>query len=291
LVIKRLFIGVLIFIFVFFCTFINGCGKSPEKKPSPNAQKQESAQKPKEPKELKDITKDIESILKEAQKKQEMKENPNQSDQKKQGQESTQAPSGGGEKDQGQQKDSEQDSKKSETQNWTGEEKAVQSIHQKWNVLETATVKAGAEDSLVMEFETNLDNLTNQVMEKSIIETQKAANKLYGSAIKIAGLFQTDNPPQADMMKFFTQESLLAIEEDNWPKAEENAQNLKKQWEKVKTLLNKEGAQLSTQMDYAIYDFDQSITKRNKYVAVIKGEIVLSNIEKIKEELKKEKEQ
>ncbi|MEL7568737.1 MAG: hypothetical protein AAGU27_28255 [Dehalobacterium sp.] len=290
--IQRLFIGMLIFALVFFCTFINGCNKSPEKKPPQSAQNQESAQKPKEPKELKDITKDIESILKEEQKKQEIKEKPNQSEeQNKSGHESAQTQSGEGEKQQGQQKEAKQDSQKSGMQDWTKEEKAVQSIHQKWNLLETFAVKAGAEDSLIMEFETNLDSLTNQVMEKNIMETQKSANKLYGSAIKIDELFQTDNPPQADMMKYFTKESLLAIEEDNWLDAERNVQNLKKQWEKVKTMLDKEGAQLSTQMDYAIHDFDQSITKRNKYVAMIKGEIVSSNIEKIIEEIKKEKDQ
>lgn len=273
----------------FFCIFLNGCGKSPEKKPPQNTQKQESSQKPKEPEELKDITKDIESILKEAEKKQEIQENPSQSEgQNKQGQESSQE--GEGEEQPSQPKDAEKDSQKSEIENWTKEEKAVQSIHEKWNSLETATVEAGGQDSLITEFEINLDNLTNQVMGKNIMGTQKAANELYGSTIKIADLYQTDNPPPADMMKYFTQESLLAIEEDNWADARSSAQDLKKQWEKVKTMLDKNGAELSTQMDYAIYDFDQSINKKNKDVAKIKGDIVLSNIEKIIKELKKSKE-
>jgi hypothetical protein len=51
--------------------------------------------------------------------------------------------------------------------------------------------------------------------------------------------------------------------------------------------MGKEGARLNTQMDYAISDFGQSIGKKNKDVAKIKGEILLSNIEKIIKELKK----
>lgn len=288
---KRLFWG-LICVFALFCSFLNGCGKSPEQKPLPNTQKQESSQKPKEPAQLKDITKEIESIFKEAEKKQEMMAQPGQSEnQNKQGQESSENQSGeSGGKQQNQQKGSEQNSQKDETENWTGEEKAVQNIHEKWNSLETAVVKAGADDSLITEFETNLDDLTNQVMGKNIAGAQKALNELYGSTIKIADLYQTDHPPQADMMKYFTQKALLSIEKDNWADAGSNAQDLKSQWEKVKTMMDEKGAQLGIQMDYAIQDFDQAIHKENKDVAKIKGEILLSNIEEITKELKKGKE-
>jgi len=271
------------------CIFLNGCGKTPEKKPPQNTEKQQASQKPKEPKELKEITQEIESILQEAEKKQKIQENAGQSkDQDQQGQGSSQAQSGSeGNQQQSRQKGAQQDNQKSQTENWTKEEKSVKSIHEKWNSLETAAVKAGASDSLIMEFETNLDNLTNKVMEKSIMEVPDAANELYGSTVKIADLFQTDNPPPADMLKYFTQKSLLTIEADNWTEAGNNARELKKHWEKVKTMMDQGGAQLNTQMDYAIADFEQSIEKKNKDVARIKGEIVLSNIEKIIKELKK----
>ncbi|HHT62759.1 MAG: hypothetical protein ACOX4H_06830 [Bacillota bacterium] len=264
------------------CIFLGGCGKNAEKKPPQNTQEQGSVQKPKEPDQLKDITKEIEGIFLEAKKKSEMQEKPSQ------GQKSSQTESGGGgNKQQGSQTGSGKESQKSKTEDWAKEEKSIKNIHKKWNSLEVDIVKAGAADSLIQEFEINLDNLTNQVMARSIMGTQKAANELYGSIVKIAALYQTDNPPPADMLKYFTQKSLLAIEEYNWAEAASNNQNLKKQWEKVKTLMGKEGARLNTQMDYAISDFGQSIGKKNKDVAKIKGEILLSNIEKIIKELKK----
>jgi hypothetical protein len=298
---KRLFFGGLILAFAFFMVLCSGCGKEPEKKPPQQAGEQQGSQKPKEPKELKDITKDIESILKEAEKKQKMQEKPqaeqqgqqqNKQDKQEQGQQS-QTGQGGEEgkqqsSQQGQQQGGQQETQKM-MQDWSKEEKAVEGIHQKWNSLETAVVKAGAEEALIAEFETNLDNLTDQVMSKSLRGTQKAANELYGSSVKIADHFQTNNPPPADMLKYYTQNSLLAIEEGNWTDAAANTQDLRKQWEKVKTMLDKDSAQLITQMDYAISDFDQSIMKQNKEVAKIKGKIVLTNTEKIIKKMQENK--
>ena len=298
MVLKRILFGGLIFSIIIGIFFSGGCGKSPEKKPSQNEQKQETSQKPKEPKELKDITKEIEGIIAESEKKKEAKESPGQAqEQNKQGQESSNSQSGAGEEkkqsqeqsqDQGEQK--KQENQQGTAQDWSKEEKAVRSIHEKWNALETSAVKAGASDSLIAEFETNLDHLTNQVMEKNITETPKSANELYGSAIKIADLYETDNPPPADMLKYFTQKSLMDIEEKKWAEAQSNAGDLKRQWEKVKTMMGQGGATLNTQMDYAITDFLQAIEKENKDVATIKGEVLLLNIEKITEELKKNKE-
>lgn len=288
--IKRLLIGVLVFLFAFSSLFINGCGKEPEKKPSGNAQNQAS-QKPKEPREIKDITKNIEAIQKGMEEKQESQGNSGQAqEQGKQSQGASQSQSGGNDQ-QKEQKDQGESGQKSGLEDWSEEEKAVKSIHEKWNSLETSAVKARGEDSLIMEFETNLDGLTNQVMEKSIMGTRVAANELYGSTVKIADLFQTNNPPSADMLKYYAEKSLLAIEDDNWAAGDKNIQDLKKQWEKVKTMLGKNKGELSIQMDYAISDFGQSINKKNKEVAKIKGEIVLANIEKIIKDLKEKQQQ
>lgn len=262
-------------LFIFTTTFLGGCNEKSENSPP------ESSETKKEPQELEKITKNIELIIKEVEKKQELAKKPP---------EEKSPPS---EKSQGEPKDKEnQQDKKQEDplQNWDKEEKYVTEIHEKWNVLEIEATKEGADDALKNEFETNLDTLTDHIMAKNIMDTLISANELYGSTTKIADLYKTSNPPEADMMKYYTQKALFAIEEEDWTKAAESAQSIKSPWKKVKIKMGEKGAKLINPMEYSIEDFDKAIEKENKEVATIKGNIVLSNIEKVIKEVEKSQE-
>ncbi|ATW24823.1 hypothetical protein [Candidatus Formimonas warabiya] len=285
---KSLLFWSFIILFALSSTFLGGCRKGAEKKPAPSQGKQETSQKPKEPKELTAINKEIESILKETEKKLALQDKTvGAASQNKQDQESKTSSQPGDKKQESQQKKEEKKSPEKTLQDWSKEEKAMENIHKKWNSLETSAVKAGAADSLIEAFETDLDRLTGEIMKKSILGTRNAANELYGNSTKIAKLYQTNNPPDVDMMKYFTRKSLLNMEEDQWEGARKSVQDLETQWDKVKPMMDEKTAKLIAPTDYSIHDFARSIEQKNKDVAQIKGEIVLTNIDRLTKEIQK----
>lgn len=283
---KKSILLFIITVIVLASVVLEGCKKEPEKSPPKSPGTQETQGKEKEPEELKEITKNIESLIKETQKKQEMAKKPPEEEGKQKPQGSKQD-AGGGSQEGGQQQGQQEQQQEDPLKNWDKEEKSVTDIHKKWNTLEIEAVKIGVDDTLRNEFEDNLDSLTDAIMAKDITNTLKTANELYGSAVKIADFYQTNNPPETDMMKYYTQKALLFIEEENWEEAAGNVNSLKKQWEKVKIMMGDRGATLMAQMDYGIMDFMKSIEKQNKEVGKIKGEIVIGNIEKVAKEVEK----
>ena len=253
----------LVLMLCLFPIFISSCGR-PEKKLAPKNEKTEqSGEKTPTPKELEEITTNIESIIKSME-------------QKTSSQSSGENGGGSVQKNQGQ---------KNPLKDWQEEEKMVTDIHKKWNPLEIEVVKSGAGDNLRSEFELNLDSLTDQIMSQNVAGTLTSANELYGSTSKIAGLFQTNNPPQADMLKYYTRKTLLFVEAEDWTSAQEMIGNITQQWDKVKTMLGEKNAGLTTQMDYAIKDLSDSIDKENKEVTKIKIGIIMDNIEKVIKEI------
>ncbi|MDD2498295.1 MAG: hypothetical protein PHY90_09240 [Desulfitobacteriaceae bacterium] len=267
--VKALRILCLFLMLCLFPIFISSCGR-PEKKLAPNNENTEqSSAKTQKPKELEEITTNIESII----------ENVEQKSSSQSGGES-----GGSSNNQGGSEQQNQD-QKDPLKDWQEEEKMVKEIHKKWNPLEIEVVKSGAGDNLRNEFELNLDSLTDQIMSQNVAGTLTSANELYGSASKIAGLFQTNNPPQADMLKYYTRKTLLFVEAEEWIAAQEMIGSITQQWDKVKTMLGEKNAGLTAQMDYAIRDLSNSIDKENKEVTKIKIEIIMDNIEKIVKEI------
>ncbi|MGI6065734.1 MAG: hypothetical protein ACOYI2_04500 [Bacillota bacterium] len=255
-----------------FTIFISGCGK-PEKKLAPkNGKTEQSSEKAQKPKELEEITTNIEEIIKSAEQKASSQTGGESSGSNNQG--------GSEQKNQGQ---------KDPLKDWQQEEKMVTDIHKKWNPLEIEVVKAGADDNLLSEFELNLDSLTDQIMSQNITGTLTVANELYGSASKIAGLFQTNNPPQADMLKYYTRKTMLFVEGDKWVDAQNMVGSITQQWDKVKTMLEGKNSGLTTQMDYVIKDLSDSIDRQNKEVTKIKIEIIMDNIEKVIKEIEENK--
>lgn len=266
--------------------FPGGDKKTSETSSPEPPENQEFQGKENEPKELKEITKNIESIIMEVRKKQEMAKKPPQEQNASQG--DGKQDSSGDKQYQGWGQQSEQgNTQENPLQNWDKEEKSVTEIHKKWNILEIEVIKAGANNTLRNEFETDLNTLTNKIMAKDIMETLKTANKLYGIITKISDLYQSRNPSEVDMMKYYTQKALFAIEEENWAEAANNINYLKELWEKTKIMMGEEGAKLMVQMDYGIIDFSKSIENQNKAVGRIKGEIIMDNIEKVVAKIEK----
>lgn len=272
---KTILLPIFLLVLTLFVLFTPGCRKEPEKKPESPSQSEKQPQ----PKELKQLIKNIETIIQEVEKKQSIVKNlPGDQKNSETGNNTGQ--------DQSNKNSSPQ---KNPLNDWKKEEKKVIDIHKQWNSLETKAVKAGADEKLRNKFETNLDSLTDTIMNHDIMKTLFSANELYGSATEISALFKTENPPPADMLKYYGQKVLFSVQEENWPQAAQNTADLQNQWEKTKILLDEKKADLGTSLDYGITDLTRSIKMENKNISIIKGEIVLENIEKIIKEMSKEK--
>lgn len=281
IILKKSSSRLIIFIIILTLLFIvQGC-KKPEKVPIKNKNPQQGQTKPEEPEELKTIISNIEAIIKELENKKEIALKPQGETQEEPNQEEKTS-------------SKEKEKKKEEPfKNWSKEEKNLKELHKSWNIVEMEAVKAGASDSLREEFENNLYILTDKIMNKNISESIIWANELYGSTAKIAQLFKTSNPPEGDIMKYYTTKALLAVEKNNWEEAKNNIEYLHQEWEKIKILMEDKDMQLVGEMDFSIGNMLDTIDIKNKEAGKIKGEIIISNIEKVSKriaEIKKKKE-
>lgn len=275
---------------IFVLGQISGCGKSPEKSPAKN--NQSAAEEQKAPKELEDIKKKTEEIMKAIEKKKEASPNPQQDDseskeeQKPEGDEKAEENLGDQEK-----ADSAKNPKVKQgpSENWEEAETSAREIHLQWNAIETSVVKKDITNTLRTEFENNLNILTDSIISKNITDSLKYANEVYGASIKIDQLYEENNISKGEILKYYTQKALLELEEENWMEAKANISNLVQEIEKVKIVMVENKSKTILQLDYSVQDFLQAVEDNNKEIAKIKGEIVIKNIQKIIKEMEENK--
>lgn len=289
-------------IFALICTVVvlysGGCKKNPEK----SSPKSEINMKEldKEPEEIQDIKKSIKHIflqvdnkkiaIEHPEKNQDMKssdkkQNPNDTN-KEEGKKEEEGMKDTGEKEK---KDYKQDSEKEQDpmKDWQKEENEVKTIHEKWNAAEVSVAKLDTTGLVRKEFEKNLTLLTNMIMEKDLMGALKASNELYGNTVSASDLYKDNKIAKAEMMEYYAVRGVLQSEELKWPEAVVSAKSLKEQAEKVAIIFSGKDSESLEKLNYAIEDYAKAVNEQNLEVAKIKGDVVVSNVDRVIKEIQK----
>lgn len=257
--------------------------KEPAQKP------QNGSVKPEEPEALQKILAENETLITELGKNMDIQVQGEKQQQ--------QAQSSGGEEQsqdkEGKQHEEEkgQDSKSSVMQEsgieWTKAEESIKKIHREWNDVEPEAVKAGLSNTVRDEFEKTLEELTMSIEKKDKENGLINAIEIYDRYANLSQVFSTSVPPAYFRFKYMVMLSSTYGIMGDWEQARKNLPSLQEHWMTLKTTAEEQDAMLLAQIEYALTDLTRAIDMEARELVVIKNEIIMTNMEKLKEEMKK----
>ncbi|MGI6487321.1 MAG: hypothetical protein GX964_10250 [Syntrophomonadaceae bacterium] len=291
---SRIICLVVIVCLVFFG--LCGCGsrsQSEPKKPTPGME-----QKPRAPEALDSILKELDAIITEvdAKWKTESKTALKQATElapslenrdKKQKQEEDKQKKDESPKSEKSSADEHQNQSTSPTSNvaWQNEIKSLKKIHENWNMVEPEAIKAGLTTTARDNFEQTLNVLTQEINQHRVEGTLFAAITLYGHYADISQLFSTPIPAEFFRVKYEIMNSNALVGKREWETARTHAARSLEHWGHLKVQAEGIEPKLLSRTEFSLHDFDQAVTKKQAEVAMIKGEIVMKNLQNMEKEL------
>lgn len=275
-------------------------------------------QKPQAPPEIKKILSDVDMLIAELDKsiKQKKKspvektsqlEPPGQSGGGKSGQQSQQGQNQGSEKQSsngqasGDQSGSQSQSKSGQSNTqpqagmqapgqenvWQQANKGLKSIHQSWNKLEPAAIKAGLPVKARDDFEKALEELTVSLGGQKSQESLMAAVSLYKYFSQIIQVFAMATPPDFYQVKYEALSAITEAGKDNWPAARQHLPMIQEHWNNLKIQAPDADPKLLNQTEFSINDLRDAISSEQSDLVAIKGEIAMNNLKQLESELSK----
>lgn len=285
-------------IFSLILSIITSC-KSQEEKPKPPEEKKDEI-----PKGLTSIEEKTEEVLEKIEKLQEeIKKPPEPKKEEKEKEESK-------EKEDKQQEGEEEGGGKEEEKSKNGEEgsdkekdmtkeekikkmreeitKNVEGIHSTWNNYEHKAVEDGASSEDIKEFEDSLNKLTIGVENENNMMALYSINNMTLYMAKYFDIYKGNPDGEILRLKYYVRQMYLNGESGKWdevsgiiPKLEETIARIRQKVE-----LPKEKKSLMDKLNLSIEDLQNSIKEKNNKLLKIKRDIVLKNLEEIREEAK-----
>lgn len=166
--------------------------------------------------------------------------------------------------------------------------KKVEEIHTQWNSYETKAIEDGASEEDIANFEEALNNLTMAVDEKNDIDALMNLNNITLHMARFYDFYKGNPDGEILRLRHYSRQIYLDGRADAWDKAQENVENLKKTLDRLnqKIELSKDKENLMKNLTLSVEDYVSVIEKENKELLKIKMDIVLSNLDKVREEAK-----
>jgi len=191
--------------------------------------------------------------------------------------------------DQKQDKEKQDQQQESQTQGmqqnqikWQNFEKTIKALNELWNKYEPQAKKDGAPDTLISQFEKQLNMLTSSIMAHDEEKTLMDANELYQYYSQFFNLYKHQAPPEIKEIKYYVQEILINAEAGKWEETATLLMSMEKAWQTAKSRMEKPDHELNAKIDHAMEDFSEVVQQKDLQLVKIKGEILLKNVEEIK---------
>lgn len=294
--------AILLFITIFL--LLPGCSGQSQSAQKPDQQKSQRAELPSE---FKKIVSATEQIIVQTDEKWKMRQplllqksspiDPQESEQSGQGEQSGQSEEqqSGNQSSEGQGQGGQQNNQQSQRNqsgsanegqvSWEKEIKSLMEIHENWTTLQAQAMQAGMNNSIKNQFDEALDTLTAEINRENDIESALAAINLYGQFAEIARLFEDELPPTYYDTKHQVMLATAWGQQGEWDLAQSQSVTMLDEWDTLKHQSDKAEKSTVACAEIAIQDLDRSINNNSRELVVIKGEIAVKEITKLKEEL------
>jgi len=170
-------------------------------------------------------------------------------------------------------------------ENWEKEIKALKNLHQNWNTLEPESLKAGLGITARNNFEEGLEQLSGEISQERVKESLFSSIKLYNNYADIVDVFANRIPSEFFRVKYESMSAICYGEDNNWQNAQEHASKLEECWETLKMQAKDADKKLIDKTQFAVQDLLKSIESQQADLLLIKGEILMTNLQKLEEEV------
>lgn len=284
---KKVCLSVLSMLLIFSAIFILYTGCSKKEETSENKSSEESGKKT--PEEMTKLESDIVNIIKSVDKEDEDEKEKSEFEIKTTIETKNEQEEDADKSETEIEKKISQEIKKESTtdKKWESIDKKSKDIHKKWNNLKPELIKAGVGKNNIDSFSDALNTLTMHVEAKDQIAVLLAANHLYGIVPEFMDKFQNDVPPDLKRTVYLIREAKYKGMTNQWENATVDIENSKSHFSIIKGALEKDKDDLGSKTELSIQELEKVVRMNNMTLTKLKSEIVIDNLEKVEEAVKK----
>ncbi len=284
---KKVYLSVLSMLLIFSAIFILYTGCSKKEETSENKSSEESGKKT--PEEMTKLESDIVNIIKSVDKEDEDEKEKSEFEIKTTIETKNEQEEDADKSETEIEKKISQEIKKESTtdKKWESIDKKSKDIHKKWNNLKPELIKAGVGKNNIDSFSDALNTLTMHVEAKDQIAVLLAANHLYGIVPEFMDKFQNDVPPDLKRTVYLIREAKYKGMTNQWENATVDIENSKSHFSIIKGALEKDKDDLGSKTELSIQELEKVVRMNNMTLTKLKSEIVIDNLEKVEEAVKK----
>ncbi|WP_425446792.1 hypothetical protein [Dethiothermospora halolimnae] len=245
---------------------------------------------------LDEIFKDIEKIQKEKEKpeepKKEEKKDKEESKDKEKDQQGEEQGKGGEDKKKEEKKDKEKDKETTKEEKinkmWQQLDKSISAVHEGWNSYESKAVKDGVMEEDLSKFEDSINKATVMITEKKDMETLQYLNNGTFYMAKFFDLYRDHPDGDIVRMKYMIRQIYLDGTVGNTTRMNEIISGLETGFSRLnqRVELGKGNKELMDKLKLSLDNLKIATNEKNPKLLMIKRDIALKNLEKIREEAK-----
>ena len=272
-----------------------------EEKPAPPKEKE------KIPKELtsmeesvEEIFKDMDKLDEEMKKPEEPKKPEGEGEKKEEGKKeesqdggssgdsgSKEEGSSGGEKEQSKEEKPKTKEEKI-TEIWKGIEDKAKEIHTQWNGYESKAIEDGVMNEDIEEFEKSIDKLTISLMDKKIVDSLFYLNNTTFYMAKFFDMYKDHPDGEMLRLRYFSRQIYLYGLSGDWTKANETVPSLDQTIVRIRQRIevNKDNEKIIKKLELSLGNLANAIDDKNPDLLKIKVDIILKNIEELRDATK-----
>lgn len=166
--------------------------------------------------------------------------------------------------------------------------KKVEQIHAHWNGYETKAIEDGASEEDIKKFEDALNNLTIAVDEDNDMDALMSLNSITLHMARFFDFYKGNPDGEILRLMYYARQIYLDGTAESWDKSQESSQNLKSALDRLekKIELSKDKEELMKNLTLSVDDYTLVIKNKNKELLKIKKDVLLKNLEKVRDEAK-----
>ena len=178
---------------------------------------------------------------------------------------------------------------------WTNLEKEVESIHMIFSDYKTTAIKDKANEEKIKQFEENLNSLTIFIANKDLLNGFILNNDIYENISYFTSLY-TDYESEVIKLKFYVNQVYIYGLKDEWDSTLEGIEQIETKYSEIYKIFDKKLKEKEKPteddkkkekdleiLDVSIHSLKQSLNKKDIRLLEIKKDVVISNLEKLKD--------
>lgn len=158
----------------------------------------------------------------------------------------------------------------------------IEKLHKSWTSYQASAKERGISDTLIWQFNNEINILTQSATKREQRQTALSANKAYGMIGDFENYYDKNSPPELKKVTKEARDAMFLAFSENWEGSLRATQGARTAWDIAKPNLKKEDRKITDQIEVSIKELGEAVGLKDKNLVKIEGNIVLDNLKKLK---------